>query len=154
MSFVFEDKKGVRFEVLNKCVNGITFKALAEKAKKEPLTGFSSMFGYNTIELADIILDYQKRNKEIKMTREEAMKKVNIAAYDIGSDKLFNGKVKSPEREFIDALEALGLLKFEEAKVDVRMLAALQHARGLNPEQTIKYLSECGYQIVRKGHAT
>lgn len=80
------------------------------------------------------------KGEEPKMTREEAIKKLEC-------------RLSTSSREFISALEALGLIKFDEtAKFDRDMLDTIDKCRVMFADHSdfVRELAQCGYEIVKK----
>ena len=70
---------------------------------------------------------FKDKQEQTKMTREEAEKIVVLKGYGIGTDSLFAGRGLPPEKEFLNTLEALGLIKFDEQK-----FVTLPHCGGID----------------------
>ena len=95
-----------------------------------------TMFGKSQDEILKLIKDDESKKR---MTREDALLKIQEAAdYHMTMD-------------FIRALEALGLLKFEEEN-NISIKYAISYVRGRysSTEDFIKGLGELGYKIVPK----
>jgi hypothetical protein len=80
-----------------------------------------------------------------KMTREEALKKVNAVVSKSHPEKV---------NDIVQALEALGLIKFDEPEKSLTdaICGARYNTMGSSIDQSsfIKYLNAHGYEIVKK----
>ncbi len=83
--------------------------------------------------------EYWCGKKETKMTRQEAIDK--IVAKGKWSD-VYSGTL-------VDALEALGLIKFEEDDWKLNFLKIVRKENGGGTEHLIQSLTRHGYTIVR-----
>lgn len=78
------------------------------------------------------------------MTRNEAITKISVYRLNINTD------------DFLAALEALGLIKFDEEMIESPSSIIADHIRGNIPQPLIKAdkiicaLMAAGYQIIRK----
>lgn len=87
----------------------------------------------------------EKYERKYQMTREEAIEKLR---------PIFGSSVNANGKNWIQALEALGLLKFEKEE---KRLSEIIHRARLETDSSysnckpfVDYLDEYGYKIVRK----
>ena len=134
----FKTKEGVIYRVNDKCINGITFKELAEKANLAAYSDIVIMFGKTINEIAYIICKYEEE-QETKMTREEAIAKCKEIAHKSPSDHMI----------VLNILEVLGLIKFDKP-IDELMIydcdGDKQRVKFLEIE---KVLCLAGYKVVK-----
>ena len=86
----------------------------------------------------------EKYERKIKMTRKEAIEKLQ-------DNDVYRGAYAN---QFVAALEALGLIKFDEKLIlDETMDEAITKARhcAMNSQKFIDCLNEYGYKIVKTG---
>lgn len=111
------------------------FEQNALKAEKE----IKKHMGYDSEGLAKVIYWYE--NKEKKMTREEALKVLNDAKW-------------SDAGRFLNTLEALGLIKFDEPPKRKYIFFPNPDAGKDNisvyQDDAIKTLNEYGYDVIKR----
>lgn len=121
MSFKFISKSGVVYKVNDEPVERyITSRQLHDKFMQSNGDQVVMLFGYNSIELLNIIEEHERT--KFKMTREEAVKKMQV----VFPNRASFGNTK----DFINGLEALGLLKFEEPKQPKYI--SIEHCGGID----------------------
>lgn len=109
-----------------------------------------SMATYCGIPLAILYESYMKQQEKLKMTKQEADNKANRNYYSSNSFGM----------NLINALEALGLLKFEEEKKENTIHEVIRKARNIYSNDVIgnnKFMQDLydnGYRIVKLGKIT
>jgi len=109
--------------------------------------------GYSLNKLLDIIELYEVQNMKKKMTRQEAIDKVQEHLTANGFAKCFS------DRLFVITLEALGLIEFEEEKKDDPCIKIRQYNPHIDDfkyhivykKDLIQDLETAGYKVTKNG---
>lgn len=102
--------------------------------------------GYTIEKLAKLIFEYE--NKENKMTREEVISLFTTATHDPLLNYFNEEKIK-----VIKGLETLGLIKFDEPKLDLDEKISLKLNKSLTTKQVrdaLDMLDHLGYNITKR----
>lgn len=129
----FKSKEGVEYIVNDESVERLFTAQDIYNMRKNYNDEVLHVFGYSGKEILKLIEDHEQR-KNNKMTRKEALKKVNKGEY---------GSI------IVDSLEALGLIKFEEDDLVPVMYTSIPRKIYERYTAAIEEIEKAGYKIVK-----